>query len=153
KHYVKLVHDRLDQKYTFVEAMTYGYKSILCSTHFLFMQEPGSAGLTEEKGIRSTKLEDYPVAGRLGQFLVSAPPGQELLSLAGKGELTRPESLRAQVDRMLKDPRAHRFTQNFTGQWLDLRKINDTTPDPQLYPEYDQYLFWSMPRETELFFE
>jgi hypothetical protein len=54
---------------------------------------------------------------------------------------------------MLKDPKAHRFTDNFTGQWLDLRKINATVPDPQLYGEYDPFLFWSMPRETELFFE
>ena len=41
---------------------------------------------------------------------------------------------------MLNDPRAQRFTQNFTGQWLDLRKINETSPDPQLYGEFDQFL-------------
>ncbi len=157
KHYVKVVHDRLDQKYTFVDAMAHGYKSILSSTHFLFLNEPRPSGsgalLTDKKDFRSTKLDDYAVANRLSYFLWSSMPDQQLLNVAQKGILTKPENLRAQVERMLKDPKAHRFTENFTGQWLDLRKINDTTPDPQLYAEFDQYLFWSMPRETELFFE
>ena len=51
------------------------------------------------------------------------------------------------------DPKAHRFTANFAGQWLDLRSINATSPDPQTYGEFDDFLFWSMPRETERFFE
>ncbi len=153
KHYVKLVHDRLDQKYSFVEAMVHGYKSILSSTHFLFLQEPGSAQLTEKGDFSSTRLDDYAVANRLAYFLWSSLPDRELLDAAQRKELTKPESLRAQVERLLKDPRTQRFTENFTGQWLDLRKINDTTPDPQLYAEYDQFLFWSMPRETEMYFE
>jgi hypothetical protein len=61
--------------------------------------------------------------------------------------------LSAQVERMLNSPRAHRFTENFTGQWLDLRKIDFTIPDPQLYSDFDPLLLWSMPRETQLFFE
>src|SRR5207249_3404551 len=75
------------------------------------------------------------------------------IELAAKGELKKPAVLRAQVERMLKDPRASRFTANFAGQWLDLRNINATSPDPQIYGEFDDFLFWSMPRETELFFE
>ena len=54
---------------------------------------------------------------------------------------------------MLKSPQARRFTENFTGQWLDLRKIDATIPDPQLYSDFDGLLLWSMPRETHLFFE
>ena len=38
-------------------------------------------------------------------------------------------------------------------EWLDLRNINATSPDPQIYGEFDDFLFWSMPRETEAFFE
>jgi Protein of unknown function (DUF1588)/Protein of unknown function (DUF1585)/Protein of unknown function (DUF1592) len=45
------------------------------------------------------------------------------------------------------------LTDNFAGQWLDLRNINATSPDPQIYGEFDDFLFWSMPRETERFFE
>src|SRR5262249_54070143 len=77
----------------------------------------------------------------------------ELLKLAAKGELAKPATLRAQVERMLNDPKGARFTANFAGQWLDLRLINATSPDPQLYAEFDDFLFWSMPRETSLFFD
>src|ERR1051325_2728602 len=152
KHYVKLVHDRLDDKYSFLDAMVFGYKAILTSADFLFLAEPGTPKLTDKKDFQSTRLDDHAVANRLSYFLWSSLPDAELLRAADKG-LSKPASLRAQVDRMLNDPKAHRFTENFTGQWLDLRKLNDTTPDPKLYPEYDQFLNWSMPRETELYFE
>ena len=64
RHYVKLVHDRLDQKYSFLDAMVFGYKSILSSTHFLFFQEPGSGTLTAKKDFGSTRLDDFawPIA-------------------------------------------------------------------------------------------
>jgi hypothetical protein len=153
REYVKLVHDRLDEKYSFADAMIFGYKAVLTSTDFLFLQEPGSPELTPQKDFRSTRLDDNAVANRLSYFLWSSMPDQELLAAARAGALTKPATLRTQVERMLNDPKAHRFTENFTGQWLDLRKINDTTPDPKLYPEFDQFLLWSMPRETELYFE
>src|SRR5205807_5369877 len=86
-------------------------------------------------------------------FLWSGPPDEELARLARAGELAKPAVRAAQVERMLKDPRASRFTANFAGQWLDLRSINATSPDPQIYGEFDDFLFWSMPRETERFFE
>jgi hypothetical protein len=54
---------------------------------------------------------------------------------------------------MLESPRAAAFTENFLGQWLNLRQINFTTPDKRLYPEFDDLLEWSMVRETHLFFE
>jgi hypothetical protein len=61
--------------------------------------------------------------------------------------------LREQVERMLKSPLARRFTENFVGQWLDLRKIDATIPDPHLYGDFDGTLLWAMPRETTSFFE
>jgi hypothetical protein len=76
-----------------------------------------------------------------------------LLAVARKGELAKPAVLHAQVERMLNSPRAHRFTENFAGQWLDLRKIDFTIPDPQLYSDFDYLLLWAMPLETQLFFE
>ena len=59
---------------------------------------------------------------------------------------------RAQVERMLKDPRAERFITDFTNQWLDLKDIDDTTPDKKLYPDYDKSLERSMVAETTAFF-
>ena len=68
-------------------------------------------------------------------------------------ELANPDVLRSQVERMLASPRSHRFTENFVGQWLDLRMIDATVPDPRLYGDFDATLLWAMPRETYLFFE
>ncbi len=145
KHFVSRVHDKLDKGYTFFDAMTYGYKSILTSPHFLLLMESGSA--------TAPKLDDYALASRLAYFLWSTYPDEELLGLAKKAELSKPTVLRAQVERMLKSPLAKRFTENFVGQWLDLRKIDATIPDPQLYGDFDGTLLWAMPRETKLFFE
>ena len=121
--------------------MRAGLKMALCSPRFLF--------LTERPG----KLDDFALASRLSYFLWSSMPDEELLEAARRGGLSQPDVLHGQVERMLKSPRAAAFTENFLGQWLNLRQINFTTPDKQLYPEFDDFLEWSMVRETHLFFE
>jgi hypothetical protein len=139
-YFVKFAHDRLDKNYSFKDAMFAAYKAVLCSTEFLFLAEkPG-------------KLDDYALASRLSYFLWRSMPDAGLLDLAAKGTLAKPETLHAQVERMLNDAKADGFIEDFPGQWLEMRKINATSPDPQMYGEFDQYLLWSMPRETRLFF-
>jgi len=147
-YYLKIVLAALDRKLPFEQAMLLGCRAALCSPHFLLLAEP----LGTRQGLPAA-LDDYAVAARLSYFLWSTLPDAELVGLAAKGELTRPAVLRGQVERLLKDARARRFTENFAGQWLDLHKLNDTTPSPQLYGEFDDYLFWSMPGETTRFFE
>ena len=44
KYFVKVVHDGLDKKLSFTQAMLLGYKAALCSPHFLFLVEPVDAG-------------------------------------------------------------------------------------------------------------
>ena len=80
-------------------------------------------------------------------------PDDELLALAEEKKLSQPDALRGQVERMLKDPKASAFTENFVGQWLSLREIDATIPSHILYPEYDDMLKASMLRETYLFFD
>lgn len=132
---------KLDAKASFEQAMRVGYKEVLVSPHFLFLREnPG-------------RLDDFALAARLSYFLWSSTPDDELLALAEKGKLHEAETLRARTERMLKSPKAAAFTTNFAGQWLDLRKIDDTAPDPTLYPEYDDVLKVAMVKEPLLFFE
>jgi Protein of unknown function (DUF1592)/Protein of unknown function (DUF1588)/Protein of unknown function (DUF1587)/Protein of unknown function (DUF1585)/Protein of unknown function (DUF1595) len=149
RYYVNLVHKALDKGASFTEAMVTGYKAALCSPHFLFLTER----IDDSLGERRTELDDYAVASRLSYFLWSSMPDHQLFELAKQKELRKPDVLRAQVERLLNDPKGRRFTANFAGQWLDLRSINATSPDPQIYGEFDDFLFWSMPRETERFFE
>lgn len=139
-YYIAFFHERLDKGYEFHTALRSTYKAILSSPHFFYFREqPGPP-------------DDHAIASRLSYFLWSSLPDGELTALAARGELRKPAVLRAQVERMLNDDRSQRFIDNFTGQWLELRKINATTPDPNLYGEFDAFLFWSMPRETQMFF-
>lgn len=152
QHHVARVHKKLDENYLFFDAMLFGYKSILSSPRFLLFQEPRRAE-QPAGGKPSMALDDYALANRLSYFLWSGPPDDELLALAARKELARPEVLRQQVERLLNHPKAHRFTENFTGQWLDLRNIDATIPDPRLYGDFDGVLLWSMLKESHLFFE
>jgi hypothetical protein len=54
---------------------------------------------------------------------------------------------------MLEDPKASALPEQFLGQWLGLRQIDATAPDRVLYPEFDDYLKYSMLKEPQLFFE
>jgi hypothetical protein len=141
KPFVNLVKTKLAQKRSFEQAVRVGLVAVMVSPQFLFLRE------------KQGKLDDFALASRLSYFLWSTMPDQELLRLAGQGKLGQPEVLRGQVDRMLKDPRASAFTENFVGQWLNLRDIDFTEPSHILYPEFDHMLKVSMVRETELFFD
>src|SRR5690606_20557973 len=83
----------------------------------------------------------------------SSLPDEELRTLADQGKLSDPQVLREQVERLLKDDKARAFTENFVGQWLDLREIDFTSPDANLYPEHDELLRISMVEETHRFFQ
>ncbi len=138
KPFVALVKAKLDAKQSFEKAVRVGLTAVLVSPDFLFLREkPG-------------KLDDFALASRLSYFLWSSMPDAELLALAEKGKLS--ESLRTQVERMLKHPKAAAFTEHFVGQWLNLRDIDATEPSFLLYPEFDAMLRVSMVKEAELFF-
>jgi hypothetical protein len=138
--FVKLTTDELDAGVKFVEAMRVGQHAILTAPQFLLFEE------------HAGKLDDYALASRLSYFLWSTMPDDALLAQAASHKLAQPATLRAQVERMLNDPRSRGFVHNFTGQWLDLRAIDATTPDKQLYPEADELLVNSIVQETESFF-
>lgn len=140
KPILNLVKAKLAAKHSFEKAVRVGLTAIMLSPEFLFLREkPG-------------KLDDFSLASRLSYFLWSTMPDDELLTLAEKGKLSQPETLRVQVERMLKHPKAAAFTENFVGQWLGLREIDATEPSHLLYSEFDHMLKVSMIRETELFF-
>jgi hypothetical protein len=136
--YIGLVEEALAAGEPFSEALRGGYRALLSSPRFLYLPEkPGP-------------LDDHALASRLSYFLWSSMPDEDLLAAADAGKLRK--TLRAQVDRMLADPKAKAFTENFTGQWLKLREIDFTVPDRKLYPEFDEVLKYSMLEETHRFF-
>jgi hypothetical protein len=98
------------------------------------------------------ELNDFALASRLAYFLWNSTPDEELLDVARQGKLADAKILHKQTERMLSDPKAQRFVNDFVNQWLGLRGIDDTTPDRDLYPEYDDLLKISSVMETQASF-
>ena len=126
-------------------------QAILTAPGFLFIGEASGPPAAASAGhIPIQPLSDYAIATRLAYFLWNGPPDQRLLGLADNGKL-KPQ-LAAETARLLADPRARRFVQNFAGQWLEVRNLPLRTPDPKLYPEWSPALAASMKEETLRFF-
>ena len=95
-------------------------------------------------------ISDLELASRLSFFLWSSIPDDALLEVAAAGKLREGDRLEQEVQRMLADPRADALLQNFVGQWLKLRELEDATPQD---PAFDPALRDAMRLETLHFFE
>ena len=123
---------------------------ILISPQFLFRIASDPPGIAPATAFR---ISDVELASRLSFFFWSSIPDEELLDLAEQGRLSDPVVLEQQVRRMLADARSQSLVDNFAGQWLFLRNVEAVSPDPRLYPEFNDNLRAAFRSETELFFE
>jgi hypothetical protein len=80
-------------------------------------------------------------------------PDDELLGCADRGTLRKPQVLEQQVRRMLQDSRSKGLVENFTGQWLETRRLESANPDRERFPDFEDYLRDSMRQEAERFFQ
>lgn len=134
---------------SFEESMQVALQAILVSPHFLFkVEQPGVPGPNGKR----PPVTQYELATRISYFLWSSMPDDELLLMAHRGQLRDPALLRGKVARMMKDVRMNRFVENFAGQWLQLRNLADTQPDPRRFREFDDEIRELMRRETLTFF-
>ncbi|MDF1861730.1 MAG: DUF1592 domain-containing protein, partial [Verrucomicrobiales bacterium] len=116
---------------SFDQAIELPLAVILSSPGFLYFNEPNDA---DER----RQLNDRELAVRLAYFLWSAPPDEELLSLAQRGELGNPDMLRSQIDRLIADPRSDEFVAGFLHQWLDMERLDFFQFDTTLYRDFDE---------------
>ena len=113
--------------------------TVLSSPKFLYV--PAGSGQNE-------------LATRLSMFLWCSAPDQELTKLASLGRLNDPEVLGEQVDRMLADPRSHRFSKQFVRSWLGMQLLDFLQVDRKVYRGFDNELKEAMQHEPiELFHE
>jgi len=124
--------------------------AVLVNPQFLFRIEPDPPGVAPRSAYC---VPDIALASRLSFFLWSSIPDDELLELATRGELSKPEVLKRQARRMLADPRSRSLVSNFADQWLHLRNLESITPDLRLFPDFDDNLRQALRQETELFVE
>jgi len=123
---------------------------ILASPEFLFRFEPAPAKTAANTAF---KIDDIALASRLSFFLWSSIPDDQLLTLAGQKKLSDPVVLEQQVKRMLADKRSNAMIENFVEQWLHLRNLKTSSPDLQVYPDFDDNLRRAFKDETEMFFD
>ena len=124
-------------------------QALLTSLHFVFRVEETPAGVKPGAAYR---ISDLDLASRLSFFLWGTVPDRELLDVAARGGLTRPEMSARQVRRMLDDPRSEALGTRFASQWLRLQDLTKVEPDALSFPYFDQSLAEAMARETQLLF-
>ncbi|MFN7925882.1 MAG: DUF1592 domain-containing protein [Bryobacteraceae bacterium] len=128
------------------EAVRVALQAILASPHFLFRVERDSTTATHA-------VNDFELASRLSYFLWATMPDEELFRLAAEKRLHQPAVLEAQVRRMLRDSRSGSLVATFAAQWLQLRNLDRSKPDPLKFPAVDDELVDYMRKETSLFLE
>lgn len=136
--YLALYESEITKESSVEDALVTAETAILCAPDFLYLREqPG-------------RLSGSALANRLSYFLTRTAPDSELLS-AAEDMARDPATLVAQTNRLIGEAPSDRFLDDFTNAWLNLREIEFTAPDRNLFPEFDPYLQDSMLRETRAF--
>ena len=117
KRYIDIAKKRYETDENVFNAVQAALTSMLCSPNFLY----------KYKG-NSLNLDDYSIASRLSYFLWNSLPDDRLIKLASEGKLKDSSVRSAEALRMLQDPKAQRFSANFTEQWLELNKVDTVNP-------------------------
>ncbi|MEJ6523947.1 MAG: DUF1592 domain-containing protein [Opitutales bacterium] len=114
---------------------------ILASPGFIYLDEPNTTA-------SKRPLNDRELAVRIAYFLWSSPPDARLFTLAKKNELSQPATLRAEVDRMIADPRSEEFVAGFVHQWLHMERLDFFQFDTKLHREFDESVRASARKEV-----
>lgn len=131
---------------SFEEAMQLVITAMLQSPRFVYRIE-------QQRGNGSSApIDQYELASRLSYILWGGPPDKTLMKAADEGEL-HGEGLQQQVARMLQHPRAIRQSLRFIDDWLNLKRLDNLTPNAERFPGWNAQLAQDMKAETRAFFE
>lgn len=127
--------------------------AMLQSPQFLYRPEPVPTGVPAGAAVPA---EAYAMASRLSFLLWQSGPDETLLQAAALGQLASDDQLRAQVRRMLDDPRGRRSLWSFHRQWMGLDRIllpEGSMRTPAVDPQWTTATQTSALTESELFVE
>lgn len=124
---------------SFEHAMRETLSMVMISPQFLYHTESDPA--TDEH---------YAMASKLSYFLWASMPDQELFDLAAKGRLDDDAIIKQQVLRLLEDERSHGFVEDFTLQWMSIRKMLTVPINNELYPRFLYRVHVGETRGTEV---
>ncbi|MEI6713272.1 MAG: DUF1592 domain-containing protein [Verrucomicrobiota bacterium] len=128
---VSLFEDRRKAGETFYDALKEPMSVVLSSPGFLYLAEPSS-------GPTRRHLTQREFATRLAYFIWSAPPDTELLTLSQTGQLSKPEVISQQLNRMIEDHRSSGFVHGFVHQWLGLDRLDFFQFDTKVHRTFDE---------------
>lgn len=120
---------------------------MLQAPSFVYRIELGEPDPKDASRLRYTSFE---MASRISFLLWNAPPDDELLDAAERGDLLDPANLEAQARRLLSSPRARASIQEFFAQYLDLARLSGVSRDKALYPSFSPSLADAMRTEVML---
>ena len=139
---------------SFDDGIELALRRLLVSPEFLYRIEADQPPRAAAGASRVYPLGDLALASRLSFFLWSSIPDDALLAAAEQGRLADPAELERQVRRMLADPRSAALTENFAGQWLQLRNLETVVRPGDPYARaFDESLRQGLLRETLLFID
>ena len=127
--------DARESEFDATEAVSMVIEVVLQSPQFLYRvelsDEAGAVGAGEV-----VALGDYELASRLSYLLWDTMPDDELLALAQAGQLREPATIEKQARRMVDDPRARPVLGRFAEDWLQMQRLDASSKDTTVFPEY-----------------
>lgn len=145
--------DRLVSYWTKTRASTATLEESLRDTLGVVLTSPRFLGLPASRtGEAKERVTDHELAARLSYFLWSTMPDETLVRLADERKLRDSSVLSGQIRRMIQDPRAWAFIEQFAEQWLELDRLQRVTINKNSYPGFDDHLAAAMRQETIHFF-
>ncbi|HVY26415.1 MAG TPA: DUF1592 domain-containing protein [Polyangiaceae bacterium] len=122
---------------------------MLSSPQFLYRMEIDADPLTQTP----RALNGYELASRLSYLLWSSMPDTALLDAAAKNELSTPEGIAAQLQRMLAEPHSSALVSNFSSQWFGANHLTTHEVDTTLFPAWNDNLRVAMQNEMGAYFD
>ncbi len=142
-----------DEKLSHDKAIRAVITRVLVSPEFLYRDEATRRSAMPSDR-RRIEVDGYTLANRLSYFLWSSMPDRELMALAEGDQLNETEVLKAQVRRMLADPKARRLATEFFGQWLGFYRFDEYQGiDHSKFPEMTEQLRYDMYQQAIRLFE
>ena len=119
-------------------------EAMLQSPRFIYRIESQNSG---------ELVTDDELAVRLSYLVWGSSPDIQLHEKAKLRNLNKPEIIKEQIARMLKDPKAIDQSIQFLRQWLNLNQLSNLRPDKKHFPKWKPQLAEDMKSETINFFK
>lgn len=126
-------------------------RAALQSPSFLYRLETTSPGGAEASDGALVPLSQFEIATRLSYLIWASGPDDELLDAAERGELGGKEQIATRARQMLTSPKARVAVSNFVSQWTGARRLDITTKDAALFPEFTTEARAAMAAELSAF--